>query len=75
MVSLSLLSTVSCGITAPVYDEETAELLSAAAVRTGRDITVHYKLAPARQAARRERGHGPDRLRPGGGLAARLGKA
>ena len=32
------------GITAPVYDEETAELLSAAAVRTGRDITVHYKL-------------------------------
>ena len=32
------------GITAPVYDEETAELLSAAAVRTGRGITVHYKL-------------------------------
>ena len=31
-------------ITAPVYDEETAALLSAAAVRTGEDITVHYKL-------------------------------
>ena len=31
-------------ITAPVYDEETAALLSAAAGRTGVDITVHYKL-------------------------------
>ena len=36
---------------------------------------LHHRHAPARQAARRERGHGPDRLRPGGGLAARLGKA
>ena len=31
-------------ITAPIYDRETAELLSAAAVRTGETITVHYKL-------------------------------
>ena len=31
-------------ITAPVYDKETAQLLSAAAVRTGETITVHYKL-------------------------------
>ena len=31
-------------ITAPVYDTETARLLSAAAVRTGQDITVHFKL-------------------------------
>lgn len=32
------------GITAPVYDRETAQLLSEAAVRTGKQITVHYKL-------------------------------
>lgn len=31
-------------ITAPVYDRETALLLSAAAVRTGQEITVHFKL-------------------------------
>ena len=31
-------------ITAPVYDEETARLLSEAAVRTGETLTVHYKL-------------------------------
>lgn len=31
-------------ITAPVYDEETAQLLSAAARRTGETITVHIKL-------------------------------
>lgn len=31
-------------ITAPVYDGETAQLLSEAAVRTGNEITVHYKL-------------------------------
>ena len=31
-------------ITAPVYDEETAQLLSDAAVRTGEKLTVHYKL-------------------------------
>ena len=31
-------------ITAPVYDRETARLLSEAAVRTGEAITVHYKL-------------------------------
>ena len=31
-------------ITAPIYDTETARLLSAAAVRTGQDITVHFKL-------------------------------
>ena len=32
------------GITVPVYDRETAELISAAAERTGKPITVHYKL-------------------------------
>ena len=31
-------------ITAPVYDRETAQLLSEAAARTGEQITVHYKL-------------------------------
>nr|WP_297173992.1 alanine racemase [uncultured Agathobaculum sp.] len=31
-------------ITASVYDRETARLLSAAAVRTGEQITVHYKV-------------------------------
>lgn len=31
-------------ITAPVYDVETAQLLSEAAVRTGETLTVHYKL-------------------------------
>lgn len=31
-------------ITAPVYDKETAQLLSEAAARTGETITVHYKL-------------------------------
>ena len=33
-----------CHITAPVYDTETARLLSEAAVRTGERIAVHYKL-------------------------------
>ena len=32
------------GITVPVYDRETAELISAAAERTGKPVTVHYKL-------------------------------
>lgn len=31
-------------ITAPIYDVETAQLLSEAAVRTGERLTVHYKL-------------------------------
>lgn len=31
-------------ITAPIYDRETAELLSAAAVRAGQQLTVHFKL-------------------------------
>lgn len=31
-------------ITAPVYDAQTARLLSEAAVRTGETLTVHYKL-------------------------------
>lgn len=31
-------------VTVPVYDRETAELLSAAAVRAGEPLTVHYKL-------------------------------
>ena len=34
----------SYGITVPVYDRETAELISAAAERTGKPVTVHYKL-------------------------------
>ncbi len=32
------------GITVPVYDRETAKLISAAAERTGKPVTVHYKL-------------------------------
>ncbi|MFR8411941.1 MAG: alanine racemase, partial [Butyricicoccus sp.] len=35
---------VQYGITVPVYDRETAELISAAAERTGKPVTVHYKL-------------------------------
>ena len=35
---------VQYGITVPVYDCETAELISAAAERTGKPVTVHYKL-------------------------------
>ena len=35
---------VPYGITVPVYDRETAELISAAAERTGKPVTVHYKL-------------------------------
>ena len=35
---------VQYGITVPVYDRETAKLISAAAERTGKPVTVHYKL-------------------------------
>ena len=35
---------VQYGITVPVYDRETADSVSAAAERTGKPVTVHYKL-------------------------------
>ena len=43
---------VQYGITVPVYDRETAELISAAAERTGKPVTVHYKLDTGHDAAR-----------------------